>query len=152
MANSTLQNCQRAIILLWFASLAVITTLLTVRLIKKKIDFNARPRKEEEPPSESAAEKYKESEITQHQFDKAAVKSTILNDEDTCVDRLMKKVCEFNVTFNPILLALPLNFVLGRSLAFSVAIFVIAALCCYIFNVFKVHRACVEVKVGRLFL
>jgi hypothetical protein len=60
MANTTLQNCQRAIILLWFASLAAIITLLTVRLIKKKIDLRARP-KQEDPPSESAADKYKES-------------------------------------------------------------------------------------------
>jgi hypothetical protein len=60
MASSTLQNCQRAIVLVWFAALAVVTTMLTVRLIKKKIDLRARP-KQEDPPSESAADKYKES-------------------------------------------------------------------------------------------
>lgn len=59
MANTTLQNCQRGIILLWLASLAAVTALLTVRLIKKRIDLRARPRQEEEPASESAAEKYK---------------------------------------------------------------------------------------------
>jgi hypothetical protein len=59
MANTTLQNCQRGIILLWFAALTAITTLLTVRLIKKKIDLRSRPNQEEEPASESAAEKYK---------------------------------------------------------------------------------------------
>lgn len=51
MANTTLQNCQRAIILLWFATLALTTTLLTIRLIKKKIDLNSRPKPQEEPPS-----------------------------------------------------------------------------------------------------
>lgn len=50
------------------------------------------------------------------------------------------------------MLALPLNFILGKSMAFSVAIFIIAIACCYIFNVFKVHRACVEHKAGRLFI
>jgi hypothetical protein len=44
MANTTLQNCQRAILLVWFASLAFVTVLLTVRLIKKKIDLNSRPK------------------------------------------------------------------------------------------------------------
>jgi hypothetical protein len=37
-------------------------------------------------------------------------------------------------------------------MGFSVAIFFISATCCYIFNVFKMHRACVEMKIGRLFL
>lgn len=142
MANSPLQNCQRAIILLWFASLAAIITLLTVRLIKKKIDLRARP-KQEDPPSESAADKYKESEVTRHQFEKEAVQSTILSDEDTCAERLMKKICEFNVSFNPLLLGVPLNFLLGRSFAFSVVVFVIGIVACLLFNVFKVHRACI---------
>jgi hypothetical protein len=151
MAYTTLQNCQRAIVLLWFATIAVVIVLLTVRLIKKKIDLRARPA-QDEPASESAADKYKESELTQHQFEQNAVRSTILTDNDTCTERLMKKVCEYNVTFNPLLLAVPLNLVLGRSMGFSVAMFVIAAVWCYLFNVFKVHRAWIEMKAGRLFL
>lgn len=143
MASTTLQNCQRIIILVEFVIVALTTTFQTVRLIKKKIDLNARPKKEEEVPAESAAEKYKESEVTQHQFDVAAVKSTILADTDTCTERLMKKICEFNVLFNPLLLALPLNFILGRSMAFSVSMFFLSIVCCFLFNVFKVHRACI---------
>jgi hypothetical protein len=143
MAGTTLQNCQRAILLMELATIVAVTVFQTVRIIKKQVDLNARPKKHEEPPSESAAEKYKESEVTQQEFDKAAVKSTILSDSDTCTERLMKKVCEFSVTFNPLLLALPLNFILGRSRAFSVAIYFLALLCCFLFNVFKVHRACV---------
>ena len=61
-------------------------------------------------------------------------------------------MCEYNVIFNPLLLLAPLNFVLGRSMAFSVVIFIASATCCYIFNVFKVHRTCVESKAGRLFI
>lgn len=143
MASTTLQNCQRIILLVEFIIIALTTTFQTVRLIKKKIDLNARPKKEEEVPAESAAEKYKESEVTQHQFDVAAVKSTILADTDTCTERLMKKICEFNVLFNPLLLALPLNFILGRSMAFSVSMFFLSVTCCFLFNVFKVHRACI---------
>lgn len=123
-----------------------------MRLIKKKIDLNARPKKEEEVPVESAGEKYKEeTEVTQHQFDVAAVRSTVLADTDTCTERLMKKICEFNVLFNPLLLALPLNFILGRSMAFSVSMFFLSIVCCFLFNVFKVHRACIELKYGRQF-
>ena len=143
MASTTLQNCQRIILLLEFVIIALVTTFQTVRLIKKKIDLNARPKKEEEVPAESAAEKYKEEEVTRQQFDVAAVKSTILADTDTCTERLMKKICEFNVLFNPLLLALPLNFILGRSMAFSVSMFFLSIVCCFLFNVFKVHRACV---------
>lgn len=93
MASTTLQNCQRIILLLEFVIIALVTTFQTVRLIKKKIDLNARPKKEEEVPAESAAEKYKEEEVTRQQFDVAAVKSTILADTDTCTERLMKKIC-----------------------------------------------------------
>ena len=143
MASTTLQNCQRIILLLEFVIIALVTTFQTVRLIKKKIDLNARPKKEEEVPAESAAEKYKEEEVTRQQFDVAAVKSTILADTDTCTERLMKKICEFNVLFNPLLLALPLNFILGRLMAFSVSMFFLSIVCCFLFNVFKVHRACV---------
>ena len=143
MASTTLQNCQRIILLLEFVIIALVTTFQTVRLIKKKIDLNARPKKEEEVPAESAAEKYKEEEVTRQQFDVAAVKSTILADTDTCTERLMKKICEFNVLFNPLLLALPLNFILGRSKAFSISMFFLSIVCCFLFNVFKVHRACV---------
>ena len=143
MASTTLQNCQRIILLLEFVIIALVTTFQTVRLIKKKIDLNARPKKEEEVPAESAAEKYKEEEVTRQQFDVAAVKSTILADTDTCTERLMKKICEFNVLFNPLLLALPLNFILGRSMAFSISMFFLSIVCCFLFNVFKVHRACV---------
>ena len=39
MAGSQLQNVQRGTILFWLASLALIGTMLTVKLIKKKIDF-----------------------------------------------------------------------------------------------------------------
>lgn len=80
------------------------------------------------------------------------MRSTALSDDDTCTEIFMKKMCEYNVTFNPILLLVPLNFVLGRSFAFSFVIFITAAVCCCLFNVFKVHRACVESKAGRLFL
>ena len=116
MANTTLQNCQRIVIVMQFATLVLVTTFLTIKLIKKQIDFKHHT-KEQEPPSESAADKYKESsEVTNIQFDKAAIVSTVLKDEDTCTERLMKKMCELNSFFNPLLIAMPLNFVLGRSI------------------------------------
>lgn len=79
------------------------------------------------------------------------MQSTVLTDDDTCAERLMKKVCEFNVSFNPLLLGVPLNLLLGRSLAFSVVVFVLGVVACLLFNVFKVHRACIQMKAGRLF-
>lgn len=40
---------------------------------------------------------------------------------------------------------------LGRSYAFSVVIFIVGVVACLVFNVFKVHRACIQMKAGRLF-
>ena len=39
MAGSQLQNVQRGIILLWITVLSLVGTMLTVKLIKKKIDY-----------------------------------------------------------------------------------------------------------------
>jgi hypothetical protein len=64
----------------------------------------------------------------------------------------MKKMGELNVTFNPLLIALPLNLVLGRSYAFPIVVYFVSAFFCLMFNVFKLHRACVEYRVSRLFL
>lgn len=64
----------------------------------------------------------------------------------------MKKIGEINVLFNPLLITLPLNMVAGRTYAFSIVIYFVAWMFCLIFNVFKVHRACVEYKISRLFL
>lgn len=55
----------------------------------------------------------------------------------------MKKMGEVNVTFNPLLLGLPLSFVMGRTYALSISIYFAAALFCVLFNVFKIHRACI---------
>ena len=57
MAGSQLQNVQRGTILLWLTSLGLIGTMLTVKLIKKRIDF--RRREVEEVEANSAADKYK---------------------------------------------------------------------------------------------
>ena len=57
---------------------------------------------------------------------------------------MMKKACDFNVTFNPLFLSIIVAFVSGRSYAFSFSIYVIGIICCVVFNVFKIHRACVD--------
>lgn len=89
MANTVLQNVQRGIIFVQLTILALIGTFLTIKLIKKRIDLkpdkHSKKNPKEEVPGESAAEKYRESEITEHQVEQAAVKDTILTDDDTCV-------------------------------------------------------------------
>ena len=42
MAGSQLQNVQRGLILLWLSVLGLIGTMLTVKLIKKRIDYRKR--------------------------------------------------------------------------------------------------------------
>ena len=64
----------------------------------------------------------------------------------------MKKMCELNVDFNPILISLPLSLVTGTSFSFIVVIYFSAATLCQFFNVFKVHRACIEHKLSRYVL
>lgn len=64
----------------------------------------------------------------------------------------MKKMCELNVEFNPILLSLPLSLVTGTSFSFIVVIYFVAAALCLFFNVFKVHRACIDHKLSRYVL
>jgi len=39
MANTTLQNCQRAILLIEFITITSVAFFLTIKLIKKKIDL-----------------------------------------------------------------------------------------------------------------
>jgi hypothetical protein len=46
-------------------------------------------------------------------------------------------------------LTLGVNFITGRTYAFSIAIFVLTAVTCWLNNVFKIHRACIENKFGR---
>ena len=62
---------------------------------------------------------------------------------------MMKKACEFNVTFNPLLLGSVLAFVTGHSYAFSFSAYVIGIVACVVFNVFKMHRACVDQMILR---
>lgn len=72
-----------------------------------------------------------------------------LRDEDTCVERMMKKTCDFNVRYNPLLLGVVLALVAGQSYAFVFIMYVLGLACCIVFNVFKVHRGWVETMVGR---
>jgi len=71
MANTVLQNVQRGIIFVQALMLALVTSFLTIKLIKKRIDLKpdkySQNRAREELPADSAAEKYKESYITEHQ-------------------------------------------------------------------------------------
>ena len=62
---------------------------------------------------------------------------------------MMKKACEFNVNFNPLLLGMVVSFVSGHSYAFPFSIYVIGLICCILFNVFKIHRACITIWFGR---
>jgi Fe2+ transport system protein B len=137
-----LQNVQRGIIFIWLATLALVGTMLTVKLIKRRIDY--RRREGEEVEANSAQEKYKDQEATEHKFEEKAVADTAFAETDTCVDRLVKKTCEFNVTFNPLMMSVILSFVAGHSYAFSFSIYLFALVFCLVFNVFKVHRAWVE--------
>ena len=132
--------------------MAIVCVFLTIRLIKKKIDLS--PPNEEES-GESVGPKYKDAESSQHiglSFDGPAVKANAFQEYDTCTERFMKKMCELNVLFNPMLLALPLNLVLGRSYAFCIVIYFLSGAFCVFFNLFKMHRACVLYKLSRLFL
>lgn len=43
MAMTMMQNCQRATILLQFLTILTVVVLLTVKLIKKRIDLSSRP-------------------------------------------------------------------------------------------------------------
>jgi hypothetical protein len=121
---------------------------LTIRIIKKKIDLPPPPN---ESDSDSAGVQYQE-ENSRQQFEKAAVAGTVFQETDTCTERFMKKVCEYNVLFSPLLISLPLNLVAGRSMAFCIAMYCLALVFCLLFNLFKVHRACIEHKISRLFL
>lgn len=151
MALTILQNCQRAVAMLELLAAVLSIVFLTVKIIKKRVDPRRVPEKQEEP-SDSANEKYKEEEVTHVQFDKTAVHALALQDEDTCTERLMKKISQFDLEFHPILMGLPLCFVLGRSMPFSIAIYLMALVSCWLFNCFKVHRACIEHKLTRMIL
>ena len=88
MAGSQLQNVQRGTILLWLTSLGLIGTMLTVKLIKKRIDF--RRREVEEVEANSAADKYKQNQMSQNKIQisklqQTAVNDITLNDDDNCV-------------------------------------------------------------------
>jgi len=41
---------------------------------------------------------------------------------------------------------------MGRSYPFSIVIYMLAMLFCLLFNVFKIHRACIEHKVSRVMI
>lgn len=43
MAMTMMQNCQRATILLQFLTILTVVVLLTVKLIKQRIDLSSRP-------------------------------------------------------------------------------------------------------------
>jgi len=63
MAMTMLQNCQKATILLQFLTILTVVILLTVRLIKKRIDLSSRSSPSApavEQGSESAGDKYKD--------------------------------------------------------------------------------------------
>jgi hypothetical protein len=57
---------------------------------------------------------------------------------------MMKKACEFNTNFNPLLLCTLLTFVAGKSFGFTFAIYIFGIVFAITFNVFKVHRACID--------
>ncbi len=104
----------------------------------------------EEVEMESAADKYKESsEQTVHAFEEAVVKDTVLTDDDNCTVRFMKKICEFNTAFYPLFMGLVLSFVIWKGYAFEFTVYLIGLVCCMCFNVFKVHRACIDFVLSR---
>ena len=69
------------------------------------------------------------------------MKESILTDDDTCVDRMMKKACEFNTNINPLLMGSILTFIAGKSYGFTFAIYMFGIIFGIVFNVFKIHRA-----------
>jgi hypothetical protein len=149
MTGSQFQSVQRGILFLTGSNLCLIGVLLTVKLIKKRIDLRKKQEREE-VEMESAADKYKESsEQTVHAFEEAVVKDTVLTDDDNCTVRFMKKICEFNTAFYPLFMGLVLSFVMGKCYAFEFTVYLIGLVCCMCFNVFKVHRACIDFVLSR---
>ena len=71
------------------------------------------------------------------------MKESTLTDEDTCVERMMKKTCEFNTNINPLLMGSILAFIVGKSYGFTFAIYMFGIVFGIVFNIFKVHRACI---------
>ena len=71
MASTILQNVQRGIILIQLMILALACTFLTVKLIKRRIDLKPEKKEKYKPnvelAVESAAEKYRDSEVTEQQ-------------------------------------------------------------------------------------
>lgn len=61
----------------------------------------------------------------------------------------MKKVIELNVHFNPWLMGIMLSLVTASSTAFSFTFYMIGIACCVCFNLFKVHRACIDFFLSR---
>lgn len=77
------------------------------------------------------------------------MKDTVLTDDDTCTERFMKKMSELNTNFNPLMMGIVLSVVVGRSFAYEFSIYLIGLVCCMCFNVFKVHRACIDFILNR---
>jgi hypothetical protein len=129
----------------------IVTTFLTIRLVKKRIDAPSARSLED---SESKGVKYKEADSSVHiePFDSKIAKVNKFTEFDNCTERFMKKMCELSVDFNPFLISLPLSLAMGASYSFIVVIYFLAGALCLLFNVFKVHRACIEHKLSRYVL
>ena len=59
---------------------------------------------------------------------------------------------EFEVYYMPILFPFALNVMTGTTYSFLIIMFFISAFCFLIFNLWKLHRSCVEHKVLRVIL
>ena len=137
----------------------IVAIFVTVKLIKRRIDLYSRSQEYMQSEAESAQDKVKaeqenerkEAETTIHTFDKGVIQAASLGDEDTCIDRLLKKIMEFNLSFHPLMLSLPLAFVTGRTQAALLILFNLALFSCFLFNSFKIHRACMDHVLPRWF-
>lgn len=103
MANTVLQNCQRGEIFLLFLIVLIGCFFLLVKLIKRQIDFRHQSLREERysasplsrPTSDNSpagTSTLKADETLQKiEFDRDVIKSTITHEDDTCVERTIKK-------------------------------------------------------------
>ncbi len=74
------------------------------------------------------------------------------SEEDTTIERWIKKVYEFEVYYMPILFPFALNVMTGTCYTFCIIIFFVSLFFFLVFNLLKLHRQCVENKALRVIL
>ena len=86
------------------------------------------------------------AEESAEQFDHAAIEATRIKEEDTTLEKAVKKINELKLTFFPFLIVAPLNILTGTSKAFSFVFFFFILIVLAVVNLGKFHRNCCENK------